>query len=186
MPATICNMKQNNTRGMNNKGKVVKNKPGPWDDIARGVGSAVKTVTDLNNKQAEIVRSLTGAKAIETAVKKPTPKNIVKAVVDVGSAAIGSSAKGLSQVAGSSIAKGFGSRVGSDVQQFSARGVTSATKGASGLLKIASNEGARATRAAANVVRPAATGVARAGIVAGVAATKKSNAPKNKSKTNKR
>lgn len=186
MPATICNMKQNDIRGMNAKGKVVKNKPGPWDDIARGVGSAVKTVVDLNNKQAEIVRSLTGAKAIETAVKNPSPKTIAKAVVDVASSAVGGSAKGLSQVAGSSFAKNVGSRIGADVQTYSARGVTSATKGASGLLKIASNEGARATRSAANVIRPAATGVARTGIVAGAAAAQKSTAPKNKSKTNKR
>jgi len=185
MPATICNMKQNNNRGMNSKGKVVKNKPGPWDDIARGVGSAVKTVTDLNNKQAEIVRSLTGAKAIETAVKKPTPKNIVKAVVDVGSSAIGSSAKGLSQVAGNKVSKSFGAKIGDAIFDHNMINVTSKTKGVHGLHAIAANKATKAETVVANVVRPAATGVARTGIVAGVAA-QKTIGPKNKSKTNKR
>jgi hypothetical protein len=58
--------------------------------------------------------------------------------------------------------------------------------GVDGLFAIAANKATKAETVAANVVRPAATGVARAGIVAGVAATKKTTAPKNKSKTNKR
>jgi hypothetical protein len=167
-------------------GSKSKNKPGPWDDIARGVTSVVKTADKTLTKASDVVYDLTGAKALEKAIKNPSPKSVAKAVIDVGSSAVAGSAKGLSKVAGSSIASRYGSRIGSGVEAFSARGVTATTKGAPGLLKIAANDGSRAARSTARVIRSDATAVSRAGILGGVAAAKKSTAPKNKSKNNKR
>jgi hypothetical protein len=128
---------------------------------------------------------LSGAKSLESAIKKPSPKNIVKAVVDVGSSAAAGSAKAIGASVGKTVGGSYGKKIGAATYARNMVNVTEATKGVQGLTAIAINKGASAAKVAAKTIEPSVSAATRAMVVGGGALTK-AYSPKNKSKTNKR
>jgi hypothetical protein len=104
MPATICNMKQNNNRGMNSKGKVVKNttnapeiKGVTWGGVkpttavtakgqkATGLAKGGPSIPSMSGKGDKGAFAGSGASVAQGfALSEPTkPKNIINAALAV-------------------------------------------------------------------------------------------------------